>query len=645
MLLWSAAAAQEDAAWTHYGGSQHGTQYSSLAQINRHNVATLQEAWRYRTGEAGSGKFELYTFQANPIHVDNKLFIVTGSAVVVALHPANGRELWRFDPKIVRDPSYPQVSNRGVTAWVDSTASASDQCRLTIFVGTHDARLIALDGNSGLPCKAFGQDGEIRLDEDVRAPENAPRGYTITSPPVVIHGNVVIGSSVRDNERVDSELGIVRGIDARTGIERWRWDPIPRSAADPAWHQWQTEESQRTGAANAWAPLAADVELGLVYVPTGSASPDYYGGNRQGDNLYANSLVALNASTGKMVWYRQLVHHDVWDYDLASQPTLVDLPVGESTVQAVLQGTKTGHIFTFDRHNGKPLFRIEERRVPQGGVFGEHLSPTQPFPVAPPAVSRTAAVDEAAAWGLMYFDKLGCRRQIRKLRSEGIFTPPSVAGTIQVPGYLGGINWGGIAFDPARNLAVTMSNDMPSVAALIPRDEWQSVFDSGDYDAQYFLMQEGTPYVVRRGFLVSIFGVPCVEPPYGNLVAVDMVEGTIRWRTSFGTNQDITAAIVPNIEFGMPGLGGPIITGGDLIFIASALDNHLRAFDIDSGEMLLEARLPASGQATPMTYMDQESGRQFVVIASGSSLYGTTILGDYLVAYALPDTVDTNAAN
>ncbi|MDH4107440.1 MAG: pyrroloquinoline quinone-dependent dehydrogenase [Gammaproteobacteria bacterium] len=633
------AVAGPDAAagWTHYGGSQHGMQYSSLAQITRDNVAGLEEAWRYRSGELGEGHREPFAFEANPVLVEGLLYFPTGSGIVIALDPATGREVWRHDPQIDRTKPHAEIANRGVTSWVDPGAATGAACRHRIFVGTLDARLIALDGTSGERCSDFGDGGEVHLDRDVRVEESDWVNYTITSPPVIVGDVLVIGSAIGDNRSVESELGIVRGIDVKSGDERWRWDPIPRTAEDPAYSTWRSEEAARNGSANAWAPLAADVELGLVYVPTSSPSPDFYGGEREGDNLYANSLVALHAASGEVAWYRQLVHHDVWDYDLASQPTLVELEHDGEIVSAVLQATKTGMIFSFDRATGEPVFDIEERPVPQGGVAGEHLSPTQPFPVAPPPIARHSAVTEEDAWGLFWFDERSCRKKIAALRSEGIYTPPAIEGTAEMPGFAGGVNWGGLAFEPERQLAVAFSLDVPMEVALIPRDELAALLDSDEFDDYDIARMSGTPYAMRRKMLASPIDMPCAAPPWAWLTAVDMRNGTIAWRRSVGTIQDIAPAIVPNLELGVPGMGGPIVTAGGLIFMGATMDDYLRAFDLDDGEILWEGRLPAGGQATPMTYYLEETGKQYVLIAAGGHGRMGTTIGDYVVAYALPD--------
>ena len=629
-------AAGEHDGWGHYGGSQRGLQYSALTGISKENVGQLTEVWRYRTGELGEGHREPFAFEANPILAEGRLYLPTGSAIVMALDPATGAEIWRYDPRIDRSKHHAEIANRGVTSWIDPEAEADAPCRHVIFVGTLDARLIALDGKTGKPCAGFGNKGEIHLGEDVGTVEEEWINYTVTSPPVVVDGVLVVGSAIGDNRGVKSELGIVRGIDARSGAEVWRWDPIPRGADDPAFAGWKADEAAKAGSANAWPPFAADSALGLVYVPTGSASPDFYGGEREGDNLYANSLVALRAATGEMVWYQQLVHHDVWDYDLPAQPTLVELSHDGKIIPAVLQATKTGLIFSFHRATGEPIFAIEERPVPQGGVPGEHLSKTQPFPVAPPPVVRHSPVTGDDAWGLLFFDTRACRARIQEMRSEGIYTPPSIEGTILLPGYAGGINWGGIAFDPAGQIAVVNAIDGPMQVALIPREDLQRVYESGDFDDQDFSRQTGTPYGMRRGPLFSPIGAPCIAPPWGNLTAIDMEKGTILWQVPLGTIEDLAPAIVPNFEYGVPNLGGPIITAGGLIFIGAAMDDYIRAYDLENGRELWRARLPAGGQATPMTYYLESTARQYVVIAAGGHGRLGTTPGDYVIAYALP---------
>jgi len=622
-------------AWEHHGGSERGLQYSPLAAIDRSNVGRLERAWIYRTGELSEGLPRRLAFQANPIFVEGRVYVSTASAIVVALDPASGAELWRFDGGIDRTRPTSEVANRGVSSWIDPLRAASQPCRQRIFVGTLDARLIALDGATGEPCRDFGERGTVWLNRDVRLREEGVWiSYTVTSPPVIVGDTLVVGSAIGDNRAVDLELGIVRGLDARTGRERWRWDPVPRDPSDPAHATWLPDQVARTGAANAWPPLAADSELGLVYVPTGSASPDFYGGEREGDDVYANSLVALEAATGHVRWYRQLVHHDVWDYDLPAQPTLADLERDGGRVPAVIQSTKMGLIFTFDRRTGEPVFPIEERPVPQGGAPGEHLSPTQPFPVAPPPLVSQAPVTADDAWGLLWFDERACRKTFAQHRSEGIYTPPSLEGTLMRPSWAGGGNWGGLAFDPARQLAVTNVIEGVGLVTLVPRETFDAHAGRDDANAEY-ARQSGTPFGMRREIVLSPLGVPCNAPPWGALAAVDMIDGSIRWRVPFGTIEDAAPAIVPNLALGVPGIGGPIVTGGGIVFIGAAMDDYLRAFDVETGDELWRGRLPAGGQATPMTYAYE--GVQYVVIAAGGHPGLGTTPGDYVVAFRLPD--------
>lgn len=635
LLSHTAISAPDYSTWTHYGGGQQGLQYSSLAQLNPDNVAGLRIAWVYRTGELSENAARRYAFQVNPVMVDNTLFVSTGSGIVIALDPAKGEEIWRFDPQLDRSQSPAEIGNRGVSLWRDPAASSGSACAQRVFIGILDSRLLALDAKTGKPCKDFGEQGTIYLNRDVRLRETSWLNYTLTSPPVIVGDTLVSGSSIGDNGAVDMEYGIVRGFDARTGARRWQWDPIPREPGNPVYREWQPQQARSTGAANAWAPLAADVERDLVFIPTGSASPDFYGGERLGDNRWANSLVALRASSGEFVWGRQLVHHDVWDYDLASQPTLVELTRNGVKLPAVIQGTKSGMIYTFHRETGEPLFDIEERPVPQSGVPGEQLSPTQPFPVAPPPISRQHPVTSDQAWGLALFDEWLCGRSFDKYRSEGIFTPPSIQGTLMLPSYGGGINWGGIAFDPVTETAVVNSNELATVVALIPRAEFEPLARSGDYPDSEFAHQAGTPYGMRRQPILSVIGTPCLEPPWGTVTAVNMRTGTLSWQRPLGTIEDIAPGPVPDLELGTPGMGGPIITGGGLIFTAAAMDNYLRALDLQSGEELWKGRLPAGGQATPMTYYLESTGRQYVVIAAGGHPGLGTTPGDYVIAFAL----------
>jgi len=611
--------------WPYYGGDQGGSRYSRLTEIDRSNVAKLKIAWEYHTGDVsdGSGNRRKSAFEATPIVADGVMYVSTPFNRVVALDPETGLERWSFDPKINLETPYSEgLINRGVTLWTDSGRAAGDACRRRVLLASIDARLFALDASTGKPCSDFGAGGQVDLTQGISNIKR--RGeYQETSAPAVAADLVVVGSSIADNDRVDSPSGTVRAFDARTGQLRWSWNPIPESLTP-------------TGAGNAWSTISVDAERELVFVPTGAASPDYHGFKRPGDNKWANAVVALSAKTGELVWGFQLVHHDLWDYDTAAQPVLGTLRRNGIEMPVVIQGNKTGSLFVLHRESGTPLFAVEERRVPKSDVEGLETSPTQPFPLLPPplAPQRLTADD---AWGMTPQERDGCRTQMRNLRSEGIYTPPSVQGTIAFPGNIGGMNWSGGAFDPEHQLFVTNVNNLAMEVHLIPRDGYERVERAarqGPSPAEVS-PQHGTPYGMSRRVIRAPSGIPCNPPPWGALVAADLASGTVRWSVPFGTAADL----LPNgisIPPGSPSLGGPIITAGGLVFIAGAMDNYLRAFDIDSGAELWKGRLPAGGQATPMTYRLRPDGKQFVVIAAGGHGKLGTKLGDSLVAFALP---------
>jgi len=611
--------------WPYYGGDAGGTRYSPLAQINRKNVTQLKIAWEYHTGDVsdGTGGRRKSAFETTPIVVDGMMYLTTPFNRVIALDPETGQEKWTFDPKIDLTTPYSEgLVNRGVAQWVDAARLTGDACHRRIFLATIDARLFALDAETGRPCADFGKGGQIDLTEGIA--NIVRRGeFEETSPPAIAGDLVVVGSSIADNDRVDSPSGEVRAFDVRTGKLRWRWNPIPRSLAP-------------TGAGNAWSVLSFDPERGLIFLPTTSPSPDYHGVRRPGDNRWADSVVALTAKSGEVVWGFQLVHHDLWDYDTAAQPVLGSLRRDGVVTPVVIQGNKTGNVFVLDRTNGRPIFDVVERPVPLSDAQDEQASPTQPFPVTPPPlVLQRLTIDDA--WGLTSEDRDACRARMRPLRAEGLFTPPSVNGTIAFPGNLGGMNWSGAAFDSQRQILVTNVNVLPMEVHLIPRDRYAAVEKSardGQFRAEVS-PQHGTPYGMSRDVLRSPSGLPCNPPPWGSLIAVDLSRGAIRWNVPLGTTADLLPGGTPLIH-GVPNLGGSIITAGGLVFVAAAMDNYLRAFDIDTGDELWKGRLPAGGQATPMTYRVSAAGKQFVVIAAGGHGKLGTKLGDSVVAFALP---------
>lgn len=624
----------DEAQWGAYGGDPGGNRHAPLAQINRQNVAQLKIAWTYRTGELGAdfARLEKLAFEATPILVRDTLYVATPTNIVIALDPATGKQRWRYDPRIDRARHYSEATSRGVSSWIDETAEPTAACAHRIVFGTLDARLIALDGRTGRPCRDFGVGGKVDLTDGVRT--GSAGNYLVTSPPAIYRNIVIVGSAIGDNGGVEMQRGIVRAFDVRSGKQLWSWDPIPTSVEEATRRGWQPTSAQRTGAANAWSVISVDAGRGLVFVPTGSASPDFFGGERSGDNRYANSLVALHADTGALAWYRQLVHHDLWDYDVPAQPMLIDIERDNKSIPAVVQATKTGMLFVFDRETGEPVYEVVERPVPQSDVDGERSSPTQPFPATPALVSH-AAVTPQDAWGLTFYDRGKCSDLISQYRSEGIFTPPSLKGTIQSPGYAGGVNWGSTAFDSERQLVIAAVNHVPMVVTLVPRDQLEAARHSDAWPDSEFAAQTGTPYGMRREMLASPFGLPCTAPPWGTLAAVDLRRNAIRWQVMLGSTRDMTPGFVPSPTLGMPNMGGPIITDGGLAFIGAAMDNYLRAFDIETGRELWKGRLPAGGQATPMSY--EADGRQFVVIAAGGHGGLGTKRGDYLVAFALPE--------
>jgi quinoprotein glucose dehydrogenase len=629
-LLAASATHAAEPGWPAYGGDQGGQRFSPAAQITPANVTRLKKAWRYSTGDMKSKPMGQTAFEDTPILADGRLYVCSPFNEISALDPGTGKQLWRYDPHIATDTDYPNgYVCRGVTFW-HNPAQATGVCSSRIFAATNDLRLIALDAATGKPCPGFGDKGTLTI---IPIPALVRKGEAqITSAPVVSHGVIVVGSSLDDNQRVREVHGTVHGFDAVTGALKWNFDPIPRTPSAPNAASWSGNGAAVTGGANVWAPMSVDEARGLVFLPTTSPSPDFFGGMRPGDNRYADSVVALNVTTGQVVWAFQVTHHDVWDYDVPAQPTLGTVTYKGRTRDAVIQTTKQGLVFTLDRETGQPLIPVEERTVPRGGAPGEQLWPTQPFPVAPKPLTPTHAKPDDA-YGLTFWDKGQCHDKIGAARAGDIYTPPSLQGTILYPFTGGGSNWGGLAFDAGHDVVYVNTSSAMHLVTLIKRDNYAAVKSANPH--KEVSPQTGTPYGMKREALLSPWGLPCNAPPWGMLHAIDMHDGHILWEVPLGTTEDLA----PFSEYllgksGTPNFGGPIVTGGGLVFIGAAMDNYLRAFDAKTGEELWRGRLPAGGQATPMTYMWK--GRQYVVIAAGGHYKSGTKRGDKVVAFALP---------
>lgn len=631
LLLMSFATPGYAQGWSQYGGDAGGQRHSDAAEITPANVDQLTRAWLYRTGDmvAHADDMKNSAFEGTPVLVAGSLIFCTPFNAVIALDPGTGVENWRFDPKI--ETGYHPANQficRGVASWMDEGAAPGDACAMRVFMGTADSRLIALDAATGMPCAGFGTGGEVRIDPGMDL--IWPGEFQITSPPVIARGVVVVGSAISDGVRVDAPKGTVRAFDARTGKALWDFNPVTRGAKDFPDNWPRGDVAQHTGHANVWAPMSVDEARGLVFLPTSSPSPDFFGGKRAGDNRYANSVVALKVGTGEVAWSFQTVHHDVWDYDVPAQPSLIVLKRNGRDVDAVAQVTKTGFVFVLDRDTGQPLFDVVERPVPQGAAPGEFLSPTQPFPVAPPPLVPQK-FEAGDAWGLTPWDRNACRKKIANARSNGLFTPPSAQGTIMYPFSGGGANWGGAAYDPASQTLYVNTSRAMHLVTLIASEEFAAA-KAAEPDSE-ISPQAPARWAMKRELLLSPLGLPCNPPPWGMLTAVDLSSGTIKWESVLGTPRDL-APVPVTFKWGTPNFGGPVVTAGGLVFIGAAMDDYLRAFDAESGHELWKGRLPAGGQATPMTYEWQ--GRQYVVIAAGGQARVGTRLGDFVIAYALP---------
>lgn len=617
VAIFCIATALPASAWEHWGGDSGGSRFSPLNQITPDNVGNLVRAWEFRTGDLDTRAPEIMKrtkFQATPLLVEDSLVFCSPFNEVIALDPGSGAQKWRYDPKIstAQRPAN-RYNCRGVAYWVDAQAAENAACRARIFMGTNDARVIALDARTGILCAGFGSNGEVKL---ALSPLDWPGEFQITSAPVVARDTVITGSAIADNRRVDAPPGTVRAFDARTGQARWSFDPLLHGGIT-------------AGHANVWAPMSVDEARGLVFLPTSSPSPDFWGGKRPGNNDYANSVVALRAETGERVWSFQTVHHDVWDYDLPAQPTLARIDAGQGPRDVVIQPTKQGFVFVLDRDTGQPVWPVEERAVPQGGAEGEQLSPTQPFPThLPPLLSQQISVDDV--FGLVpFWDRGACRARVAAARNEGLYTPPSTQGTVIFPMTGGGVNWGSAAFDPVNQIVYANVSRAIHIVKLLPRADVPDGFNPPP--GHDFGKQQGAPFAMTRAIAMSPLGLPCNKPPWGEMVALDLRAGKILWRSRVGTTED-RAPLGLALSFGTPLVNGVAITAGGLVF-TGAMDAYLRAFDARSGRELWQGRLPVPGVANPMTY--QWKGEQYVAIGAGGHSESGTTIGDSVVAFRL----------
>ncbi len=601
--------------WPAYGSTPGGTHFSKATQITPDNVHHLTEIWRHRSGDfRESPKSAL---QVTPIMIDERIYFCTPFNQIFALDAATGEELWKFDSGVDRETELALTNCRGVSSW----DSGSDGfCEQRIVMGTLDARLVVVDAETGRRCPDFGQNGEVDVTHGLSSHD--PFEYNITSPPAILGDKVITGAMVLDNRRLGVPSGVVRAYDVRTGEFLWAWNPVK-----PGSRTHDEDGSFLSGTTNVWSIISVDAERNLVFVPTGNTSPDYYGGHRGDLDYYSSSVVALRGDTGEVEWHYQMVHHDVWDYDTPAQPNLVDVTVDGVTVPAVVQVTKMGMTFALHRDTGQPLWPVEERPVPQGGVPDESLSPTQPFPThIPHMMTEPLTADDA--WGLTFIDEAMCRSKLEDLRNEGFYTPPSVQGSINYPSNGGGNNWGSPAIHPDKRILVAYTIRVPGSTRLVPREECE--VEGGRPN------QQGTPYCVRTGFIMSPLGIPCSPPPWGTLDAIDLEAGKVLWSRPMGTTRNMAPFPFWWID-GIPGFGGPMMTASGLIFSGISGEHALRAFDLEDGEELWKAELPTSATAVPMTYQLASTGRQYVVVAAGGHWGDDSPAGDYLIAYALPE--------
>lgn len=628
---------QAGAEWTAYGGTNHGDRYSALAQITPGNVGQLKLAWQFRTGDTqGKEDPAEFTNEATPLKLGHLVYTCSPHQIVFALDAASGQLRWKFDPQIQHNPTFQHLTCRGVAHHLTAAgattidgAPAPAECPSRLFLPTNDGRMFALNAEDGTPCAGFGDHGQIDLKQGSEV--QTVGFYEGTSPPVATDRILIVGGSVIDNYATRVPSGVVRGFDIYSGKLVWAFDagnPDPNEMPSPT-------HNFTAGSPNNWAPSVADEALGLVYVPLGTGAADIWGGHRTADQeRYDSALVALDIATGKLRWTFQNVHHDLWDMDMPSQPSLADIVTPAGITPVIYAPAKTGNIFVLDRRDGRLVVPAPETPVPQGPAPGDRLSPTQPF--SDLSFRPRERLTGAQMWGATTFDQLACRILFHGLRYEGPFTPPSLQGTLVYPGDFGMFEWGGIAIDPQRQVAIANPMSIPFISQLIPRGPDNPAEPNDTHPPGTELGVQpmyGTPYGVKLNAFLSPIGIPCLQPPWGNLAAIDLKTHDVVWQHRIGTIRDMAPVPLP-FELGVPMLGGPLTTAGGVAFMTGTMDYYIRAFDVATGALLWQDRLPAGGQSTPMTY--EEGGRQYVVTVDGGHGSFGTKLGDYVRAYALP---------
>lgn len=624
--------------WPAYGGSKQGDRYSTADLITPANAGKLEKAWEFHTGDLpGPGDPSELTNQVTPLKVGGKLFICTPHSVAIALDADTGEERWRFDPSINRDAEYYQhMTCRGLayhegtktSAAVEQVDQPAARCERRLFLPTNDGTLVALDVEDGQPCEDFGDAGTVDLKAGLG--EGALGVYLPTSPPVVTEKLVIVGGSITDNGSVDSPGGVIRAYDVKTGELVWNFDPGNPEATEPL----APGETYVRSTPNSWTIATADEALGLVYIPTGNQTPDQWSIPRtELSERFTASLLALDLATGKVRWEFKTVHHDLWDRDLPSQPTLVDIDGPQGRVPAIIQATKRGDLYVLDRRTGEPIVPVNEVAVPQGTDYGDSTAPTQPASALSYAPEQP--LRERDMWGGTPLDQMMCRIQFRKLHYEGDYTAPSQQGSLIYPGNVGVFNWPSVAVDPDRQLLFGAPNYLAFISQMVKRSEVETEERRGGGETG-LQPNLGAPYMVRLEPFLSVLGLPCQSPPWGYVTAVDLRSMKKVWMHKNGTSRDSAPLGLP-FPVGTPALGGPIVTAGGVAFMSGSLDYYLRAYDLRTGKELWKGRLPAGGQATPMTYVSETSGRQFVVqMAGGHGSFGTRI-GDSVIAWSLPE--------